>query len=121
MCKSKINANFSGGEKKFSEITQVIATNPKFIIFDEVDSGVDLKNLEKIINIIKNWHSKNNSALVITHNPKVVELLKPDLIYVLLNGKIICSSNDWNKIYHTIKKYGYEKCEKCQMRKLYSN
>ena len=111
----QVNVGFSGGELKHSELAQVFATEPKFIIFDEVDSGIDMKRLETITKMIKEWISPDNSALVITHNPRVIELLKPDIIDILLDGKITCSTNNWNEIYCTITKYGYEKCKECKL------
>ncbi len=110
-----INVKFSGGEQKFSELAQVFTLNPKFAIYDEIDSGVDIKGLEKITKMIKGCFSPNNSALIITHNGSVLEFLKPDMIHVLLNGKLICSSSDWKKVWKTIKRYGYEKCKECKL------
>jgi Fe-S cluster assembly ATP-binding protein len=110
-----VNVKFSGGEQKFSELAQVFALNPKFIIFDEIDSGVDIKGLEKITKMIKSWFSGQKSALVITHSGSVLEFLKPDMIHILLNGRLICSSSDWKKVWKTIKRHGYEKCKECKL------
>ena len=114
----EINVNFSGGEQKFSELVQVLALNPKLIIFDEIDSGVDVKRLEQITGIIKDWLSRDRAALMVTHNATALEFLTPDIIHVLLNGKLIGSSNDWKKVWKTIKRHGYEKCKECEKRKL---
>ncbi len=111
-----INQNFSGGEKKISELLQVISLNPKLVIFDEIDSGLDIKKLEKVSKIIKKeLIDKNVSVLVITHNGEILNFLKPKIINVLVDGKIICEETDYGKVLKTIKEYGYEKCRKCEL------
>ncbi|MBW2975818.1 ABC transporter ATP-binding protein [Candidatus Woesearchaeota archaeon] len=111
----EVNVKFSGGEQKFSELVQVFTLGPKLIIFDEIDSGVDIKGLEKITGMIKKWFSPEKSALVITHSGSVLEFLKPDMIHILLDGRIICSSSDWKKVWKTVKRHGYEKCKECEL------
>jgi len=109
-----VNFNFSGGEKKISELLQVISLNPKLVIFDEIDSGLDIKKLEKVSKIIKErLIDKNVSVLVITHSGEILNFLKPKIINVMVDGKIICEENDYMKVLKTIKEYGYEKCREC--------
>jgi len=111
----EINLGFSGGEKKISELLQVISLNPKLVIFDEIDSGLDIKRLETVSKIIKKeLVNKNVSILLITHWGQILDYLKPDLTNVILGGKIICKAKDYKKVLRTIKKYGYEKCKKCK-------
>jgi len=111
----EINVDFSGGEKKISELLQVLSLNPKLVIFDEIDSGLDIKNLEKMTKIIKEKLVKNNiSILLITHWGQILDFLKPNITNVILDGRIICKSKDYRKVLKTIKKYGYEKCKKCK-------
>ncbi|XOA43193.1 MAG: ABC transporter ATP-binding protein [Candidatus Nealsonbacteria bacterium] len=110
----ELNLDFSGGEKKISELIQILALNPKLVIFDEIDSGLDIKKLEKVAKIIKKeLIDKNISVLLITHWGQILNFLKPDITNVILDGKIICRSKDYKKVIKTIKKYGYEKCKKC--------
>lgn len=110
----EINLDFSGGEKKISELVQVISLNPKLVIFDEIDSGLDIKRLEKVAEIIKKeLIEKDVSILLITHSGQILNYLKPDLTNVMLNGKIICKNKDFKKVLKTIKKYGFEKCKEC--------
>ncbi|UZE92874.1 MAG: ATP-binding cassette domain-containing protein [Candidatus Nealsonbacteria bacterium] len=110
----EVNLDFSGGEKKISELIQILALNPKLVIFDEIDSGLDIKKLEKVAKIIKKeLIDKNISVLLITHWGQILNFLKPDITNVILDGKIICRSKDYKKVIKTIKKYGYEKCKKC--------
>jgi Fe-S cluster assembly ATP-binding protein len=110
----EVNFDLSGGEKKISELLQVLALNPKFVIFDEIDSGLDIKKLEKVAKIIKKeFIDKKISVLLITHLGQILNFLKPDLTNVMLDGKIVCKNKDFKKILKTIKKYGYEKCKEC--------
>jgi len=112
----EINLDFSGGEKKISELLQILALKPKFAIFDEIDSGLDIKKLEKVSKIIqKEFLNKNVSILLITHWGQILDYLKPDFVNVMLDGKIICKEKDFRKVLKIIKKYGYEKCKKCPL------
>jgi Fe-S cluster assembly ATP-binding protein len=110
----EINFDLSGGEKKISELLQVLVLDPKFVIFDEIDSGLDIKRLEKVAKIIKKeFIDKKISVLLITHLGQILNFLKPDLTNVMLDGKIVCKNKDFKKVLKTIKKYGYEKCKEC--------
>jgi Fe-S cluster assembly ATP-binding protein len=110
----EINIDFSGGEKKISELIQVLALKPKLAIFDEIDSGLDIKRVEKVAKIIKEKLVKKGvSVLVITHSGEILNYLKPNLVSVMLDGEIVCQSKDFEKVLKTIKKYGYEKCKEC--------
>ena len=112
----EINLDFSGGEKKISEVLQVLALNPKLVIFDEIDSGLDIKRLETVAKIIKKeLIGKKVSVLFITHWGEILKFLKPNLTNVMLDGKIICKSPDYKKVLMVIKKYGYEKCKRCPL------
>jgi len=112
----EVNVGFSGGEKKISELLQVITLNPKLVIFDEIDSGLDIKRLERVSKIIKKeLLNKNVSILLITHWGQILNYLKPDLTSVMLDGKIICKASDHKKVLKIIKKYGYEKCKRCPL------
>lgn len=84
-----LNVGFSGGEKKKSEILQMITLNPKLAILDETDSGLDIdaiKTVSKGINVYKN---SENAIVIITHNPKFLEEIKPDKVHVLVKGSIV--------------------------------
>ena len=103
----EFNVGFSGGEKKKNEILQMLILNPKLVILDETDSGLDvdaIKTVSKGINLFKN---NKNSVLIITHSTKILENLKVDKVHVLINGKIV-SSKDSNLAYE-IEKEGYNK------------
>lgn len=116
LLKRDINVGFSGGEKKLSEIIQIFSLNPKFVILDEIDSGLDIKRLEKLTRLIKEKLLKNSvSLLMITHRGDILRFLQPDATNVMLKGEIVCQSTDWRKVWRTIKRYGYEKCKECKI------
>jgi len=111
----EVNLDFSGGEKKMSELLQVISLDPELVIFDEIDSGLDLKRLEKVAKIIKKeLIDKKISILLITHSGVILKFLKPKITNIMLEGKIICKEKDYRKVLRVIKRYGYEKCKKCK-------
>lgn len=91
-----VNEGYSGGEKKKNEIFQMLMLEPKLIMLDEIDSGLDIDAI-KIVgeNVMKyfNEHTNDTSVLIITHYPRLLEYIKPDFVHVLHNGKIIETGN----------------------------
>jgi len=88
-----LNQGFSGGEKKRNEILQMLVLNPKLIILDEIDSGLDIDAIKIICDgIVKNLQ-KDSSLIIITHYPKILTYLKPDFIHIMMDGKIIKTGN----------------------------
>ena len=85
-----LNVGFSGGEKKKNEVLQIKLLNPKFIILDELDSGLDVDSLRIVGENIGAYKQENpdTSILIITHHPKILEYLKPDFVHVINNGVI---------------------------------
>ena len=86
--KRSINDGFSGGEKKKSEILQLLSLNPKFAILDETDSGLDIDALKTVADGVNKFNSKDNSTLIITHYERLIEYIKPDVVHVMIDGKI---------------------------------
>ena len=114
----EVNVDFSGGEKKISELLQILSLNPKLVIFDEIDSGLDIKKIERVAKIIKKEFSGKKikiAVLFITHSGDILKFFKPKITNVMVRGKIICKGKDYKKVLRVIKKYGYEKCKKCQL------
>jgi Fe-S cluster assembly ATP-binding protein len=110
----EVNVDLSGGERKLSEIYQIASLNPKLIIFDEIDSGLDINKLESVAKIIrKEFIDLGVSILMITHSGAVLNYLKPDIVNVLVDGKIICRHKNFKIILKTIEKHGYAQCQKC--------
>ena len=90
MLHRSINKGFSGGEKKKNEILQMIFLKPKFIILDELDSGLDVDSLKIICKNINKYlkDNKDVSVLIITHYPRILEYIKPDYVHILKDGNI---------------------------------
>ena len=86
--KRSINDGFSGGEKKKSEILQLLSLNPKFAILDETDSGLDIDALKTVADGVNKFNSKDNSTLIITHYERLLKYIKPDVVHVMIDGKI---------------------------------
>lgn len=84
-----LNVGFSGGEKKKNEILQMLVLNPKLVILDETDSGLDVDAIKTVSKGIEMFKNKKNAVLIITHNTKILHSLKIDYVHVLVDGKIV--------------------------------
>ena len=84
-----VNGGFSGGEKKRNEIFQMAMLEPKLAILDETDSGLDIDALRIVANGVNKLRSKDNAVLVITHYQRLLEYIVPDVVHVLVDGKIV--------------------------------
>jgi len=85
-----LNVGFSGGEKKKNEVLQMKLLKPKFIILDELDSGLDVDSVKIVAKNILQYKEENpdTAILIITHLPKLLEYLKPDYVHVVIDGNI---------------------------------
>jgi Fe-S cluster assembly ATP-binding protein len=115
-----INLGFSGGEIKRSELVQLLAQAPDFIMFDEPDSGVDLVSINlvgKVINELlekeKTESRRTKAGMIISHAGYILDYVNADRAYVMLNGTLLCSGNP-RDILEDIKVKGYEGCITCQ-------
>ena len=90
MLHRSLNQGFSGGEKKKNEVLQLKVLKPKFIILDELDSGLDVDSLRIVCSNINDYLKENPdvSVLIITHYPRILEYIKPDFVHVMVDGKI---------------------------------
>ncbi len=88
-----LNVGFSGGEKKKSEILQMLMLDPKLAILDETDSGLDVDAVKIVSKGVKAFKNKNNSLLIITHNTKILEYLEVDYVHILVDGKLVKTGN----------------------------
>lgn len=101
-----VNVGFSGGEKKRLEIAQMLILSPKYAILDEVDSGLDIDNLNIISKIIKRVAKKQKTGiLLITHQPRIFKYLKPDFLHVLKDGRLI--NADCKETIKKIERHGF--------------
>ncbi|GAB6887757.1 ABC transporter ATP-binding protein [Desulfothermus okinawensis JCM 13304] len=124
-----INLGFSGGEIKRSELLQLMAQEPKLLLFDEPESGVDLENMALIGEVVKELlgqkltpapntsmkklkEGRDISGLIITHTGYILEYINADRGMVMYNGVLCCEARPRDILEH-IRKYGYKECVKC--------
>ncbi|MDO5016791.1 MAG: Fe-S cluster assembly ATPase SufC [Porphyromonas sp.] len=84
-----VNVGFSGGEKKRNEIFQMAVLQPKLSILDETDSGLDIDALKIVAHGVNTLRSPESAAIVITHYQRLLDFIKPDIVHVLLDGRIV--------------------------------
>ncbi len=115
-----VNAGFSGGEIKRSEVLQLLVQNPSFVMLDEPESGVDLENISLIGNatarlLEKDQHivHRTKSGLIITHTGYILDYIDADFGHVLCDGVFKCHGNP-REILKSIKTHGYQECIACQ-------
>jgi Fe-S cluster assembly ATP-binding protein len=101
-----LNQGFSGGEKKRNEILQMLLLNPKLVILDEIDSGLDVDAIKIICDGILNNISNETSLIIITHYPRILNYLKPDFVHIMIDGKIIKTGN--MELVNLLEEKGYD-------------
>jgi Fe-S cluster assembly ATP-binding protein len=101
-----LNEGFSGGEKKRNEILQMLLLDPKLVILDEIDSGLDVDAIKIICEGINKNLSKNASLIVITHYPRILNYLKPTYVHIMMEGKIVKTGN--LELVESLEKDGYQ-------------
>ena len=84
-----VNEGFSGGEKKRNEIFQLAVLEPKLAILDETDSGLDIDALRNVADGVNALRSPDRAFLVITHYQRLLDYIKPDVVHVLADGRIV--------------------------------
>ena len=118
------NEGFSGGEIKRSELLQLMAQNPDFVMLDEPESGVDLENIalvgqaanyileRKSLPTAQQRRERKKSGLIITHTGHILDYVPADIGHVLYGGTISCNGNP-QEMLDCISKYGYQHCIRC--------
>ncbi len=101
-----VNVDFSGGEKKRAEVLQLLTLKPELAILDEMDSGLDVDSLQVLSKAVGALRSPDFSALIITHYQRLLNYLKPDVVHIISDGKIV-STGDKNLALE-IEKKGYQ-------------
>lgn len=113
-----VNDGFSGGEIKRSELSQLMAQQPSFVLLDEPESGVDLENISLLGSAINKLLQKDmkrkrvNSGLIITHTGYILNYVDADVGHLLIEGIVPCAGNPREMLQH-IKENGYEVCAIC--------
>jgi Fe-S cluster assembly ATP-binding protein len=114
-----VNVGFSGGERKRSEVLQLMLQNPDLMLFDEPESGVDIENISVIANAVrimlekdKPISKRSKSAIIITHTGFILDYIKADIAFVIMEGHVLgCGAP--GEIFEEIKRDGYKKCASC--------
>tara|TARA_B100001778_G_C18597472_1_gene635520 strand:+ start:1960 stop:2727 length:768 start_codon:yes stop_codon:yes gene_type:complete len=103
-----LNEGFSGGEKKRNEILQMAILEPEVAILDETDSGLDIDALGVVADGVAKVREKNSDlgVLTITHYQRLLEYLNPDLVHVIMDGRIVATGG--NEIVEKLESSGYE-------------
>ncbi len=100
-----LNVGFSGGEKKRMEVLQMMMLKPEIAIMDETDSGLDIDSLRIVAEAVNSMKNKEFGALVITHYQRLLNYLKPDVVHIIANGKIV-KEGGWELV-EELEKNGY--------------
>ena len=101
-----VNEGFSGGEKKRNEIFQMAVLEPKLSILDETDSGLDVDAMRIVADGVNKMHTPETSYIVITHYERLLDMIKPDVVHVLYNGRIVKTGGP--ELAREIEKNGYD-------------
>ena len=89
MLKRPVNVGFSGGEKKRNEILQMAMLEPKMCILDETDSGLDVDAMKLVAEGVNSLRSAGRGFLVITHYQRLLDHIKPDVVHIMAEGRIV--------------------------------
>lgn len=88
-----VNEGFSGGEKKRNEVFQMAVLEPKLVVMDETDSGLDIDALQVVATAVNALRNSDRSFVVVTHYQRILHYIQPDYVHVLVEGRIVKSGN----------------------------
>ncbi|MDO8490354.1 MAG: Fe-S cluster assembly ATPase SufC [bacterium] len=90
-----VNVGFSGGEKKKAEIIQLLTLKPSIALLDEIDSGLDIDAVRMVCDVLGDYQKQSGAGiLLVTHNPRILNLIKPDAVSVMVGGRIVASGGE---------------------------
>lgn len=101
----QLNVGFSGGEKKRAEILQLLLSKPTLAVLDETDSGLDVDSLRIVSKAVNTLRGPEFGCLIITHYPRILEHITPDVVHIMIDGKIVQTGGE--DLAHDIEKNGY--------------
>jgi len=101
-----LNEGFSGGEKKRNEILQMMLLDPKLVILDEIDSGLDIDALRIVAEGVNAMRAEDRGFLIITHYRRVLDYITPDFVHVMMQGRIVKSGGPG--LAQRLEKEGYD-------------
>lgn len=102
-----LNVGFSGGEKKRAEVLQMLVLKPEIAILDEIDSGLDIDSIRIVAETVNLMRSPNFGALIITHYQRILQYIEPDVVHVIVGGKIVETGDA--SLVRVLEREGYEK------------
>jgi len=105
-----LNEGFSGGEKKRNEVLQMALLEPELAIMDETDSGLDIDAVRVVSSAVNKMRSPHRGFLVITHYLRILNYLEPDVVHIMLNGRIV--STGGAELAHQLEEKGYDAVRK---------
>jgi Fe-S cluster assembly ATP-binding protein len=109
-----VNEGFSGGEKKRNEILQLMMLEPRYSVLDETDSGLDIDAMKIVANGVNAMRSAQRGFLVITHYQRLLDYIKPDIVHVMVDGRIAHSGGPELALELEAKGYDWAKEELAQ-------
>ncbi|MCS6970596.1 MAG: Fe-S cluster assembly ATPase SufC [Planctomycetota bacterium] len=89
----QLNAGMSGGQKKRNEILQMFVLEPSVAVLDETDSGLDIDAIKAVARAINAYRRADRALVLITHFPRLLELVQPDRVHVLVGGRLVASGD----------------------------
>ena len=104
--KRDVNSGFSGGEKKKNEVFQMAMLDPRLSILDETDSGLDVDALRIVAQGVVSLKTPQKSTIVITHYQRLLEMIVPDVVHILKDGRIVCTGG--RELVDEIEEKGYD-------------
>ncbi|MGT2774788.1 Fe-S cluster assembly ATPase SufC [Streptococcus hyovaginalis] len=107
MAERYLNEGFSGGEKKRNEILQLLMLEPKFALLDEIDSGLDIDALKVVSKGVNEMRGEGFGAMIITHYQRLLNYITPDIVHVMMDGRIVLSGGP--ELAERLEKEGYVK------------
>ena len=101
-----VNEGFSGGEKKRNEVLQMLLFEPRLALLDETDSGLDIDAMKIVADGVNSLRGAERSIVLVTHYQRLLDYIKPDVVHVLMNGRIVKSGDA--SLAHTLEERGYD-------------
>jgi Fe-S cluster assembly ATP-binding protein len=102
----EVNVGFSGGERKRGELLQAVVLDPKVVILDEPDSGLDIDGIRKVASYVDSMRSGGKAVMLITHYARMLHFVKPDVVTVLIGGEVVARGGP--ELAFEVEELGYE-------------
>jgi Fe-S cluster assembly ATP-binding protein len=102
----EVNVGFSGGERKRGELLQAIVLDPRVVILDEPDSGLDIDGIRKVASYVDSMRSGGKAVVLITHYARMLHFVKPDVVTVLIGGEVVARGGP--ELAFEVEELGYE-------------